>query len=139
MYNLERFVEAQTYDYQIALQEIQTGRKQSHWMWYIFPQMNGLGRSSMAQYYAVQSAEEARAYLAHPVLGKRLLEISDALLGLSTSDAQEVFGYIDSQKLRSSMTLFDQVSHHPTFEQVLNKFFDGKPDQKTLSILAEEK
>lgn len=135
MYDLERFVKAQEHDYQVALQEVQAGCKRSHWMWYLFPQIKGLGRSETAQYYAIQSAEEAKAYLAHPILGKRLQEISVALLGLPTSDAQTVFGYTDSLKLRSSMTLFYQVSHYFVFERVLKKFFSGELDQKTISIL----
>lgn len=104
-------------------------------MWYIFPQIKGLGRSETAQYYAIQSAEEAKAYLEHPVLGKRLQEISIALLGLPTSDAQTVFSYTDSLKLRSSMTLFYQVSKYFVFKCVLEKFFDGELDRLTVSIL----
>lgn len=137
MFDLERFVTAQARDYEIALQEVQAGCKRSHWMWYIFPQIQGLGRSETAQYYAIQSAEEAKAYLAHPILGKRLQEISIALLGLPTSNAQTVFGYTDSLKLRSSMTLFYQVSHYFVFERVLKKFFGGELDKNTISILEE--
>lgn len=137
MFDLERFVTAQARDYEIALQEVQAGCKRSHWMWYIFPQIKGLGRSETAQYYAIQSAEEATAYLAHPILGKRLQEISIALLGLPTSNAQTVFGYTDSLKLRSSMTLFYQVSHYFVFERVLKKFFGGELDKNTISILEE--
>mgnify|MGYP002734901318 FL=1 len=137
MFDLERFVTAQERDYEIALQEVQAGCKRSHWMWYIFPQIKGLGRSETAQYYAIQSAEEATAYLAHPILGKRLQEISIALLGLPTSNAQTVFGYTDSLKLRSSMTLFYQVSHYFVFERVLKKFFGGELDKNTISILEE--
>lgn len=137
MFDLERFVTAQARDYEIALQEVQAGCKRSHWMWYIFPQIQGLGRSETAQYYAIQSAEEAKAYLAHPIWGKRLQEISIALLGLPTSNAQTVFGYTDSLKLRSSMTLFYQVSHYFVFERVLKKFFGGELDKNTISILEE--
>ena len=135
MYDLDRFVTAQERRYAFALQEIRDGRKQGHWMWYIFPQMKGLGYSEKSQYYGIESAEEAKAYLAHPVLGKRLQEISIALLGLPTSDPQTVFGYTDSLKLRSSMTLFYQVSHFIVSERVLKKFFGGELDQKTISIL----
>lgn len=135
MFDLERFVTAQERDYEIALREVRAGCKRSHWMWYIFPQIQGLGRSETAQYYAIQSAEEAESYLAHPILGMRLQEISITLLGLATSDPQEVFGYTDSLKLRSSMTLFYQVSHYFVFERVLKKFFGGELDQKTISIL----
>lgn len=137
MFDLERFVTAQARDYEIALREVRTGCKRSHWMWYIFPQIQGLGRSETAQYYAIQSAEEAKAYLAHPILGMRLQEISIALLGLATSDPQAVFGYTDSLKLRSSMTLFYQVSHYFVFERVLKKFFGGELDKNTISILEE--
>lgn len=137
MFDLERFVTAQARDYEIALQEVQAGCKRSHWMWYIFPQIQGLGRSETAQHYAIQSAEEAKAYLAHPILGMRLQEISIALLGLATSDPQAVFGYTDSLKLRSSMTLFYQVSHYFVFERVLKKFFGGELDKNTISILEE--
>ena len=137
MYDLERFVTAQEHDYEIALREVQEGFKRSHWMWYIFPQIRGLGHSETAQFYAIQNAEEAKAYLAHPVLGKRLQEISIALLGLSTSDPQAVFGYTDSMKLRSCMTLFYQVSRYFVFDRVLKKFFGGELDQNTLSILEQ--
>lgn len=137
MFDLERFVTAQARDYEIALREVRAGCKRSHWMWYIFPQIQGLGRSETAQYYAIQSAEEAKAYLAHPILGMRLQEISIALLGLATSDPQAVFGYTDSLKLRSSMTLFYQVSHYFVFERVLKKFFGGELDKNTISILEE--
>lgn len=135
MYDLERFVKAQESHYEIALQEVQAGCKRSHWMWYIFPQIKGLGHSEKAQYYTIQSEEEAEAYLAHPILGKRLQEISIALLGLPTSDAKTVFGHTDCLKLRSSMTLFYQVSHYFVFERILKKFFGGELDQKTISIL----
>ena len=137
MLDLERFVTAQERDYEIALREVQDGCKRSHWMWYIFPQIKGLGHSKTAQYYAIQNAEEAAAYLTHPILGKHLQEMCIALLGLPTSDAQKVFGYTDSLKLRSSMTLFYHVSHYFVFKRVLNKFFDGELDQKTISILEE--
>ena len=137
MYNLNRFVTAQERDYEIALREIREGCKRSHWMWYIFPQIRGLGFSETAQYYAIQSADEAKAYLAHPVLGKRLQEISIVLLGLSTSDPRAVFGHTDSMKLRSSMTLFYQLSHYFVFKRVLDKFFGGELDRNTLSILEQ--
>jgi Uncharacterized conserved protein len=107
---LERFVKAQEQSYGQALQEIQNGRKRSHWMWYIFPQIQGLGHSPTAQYYAVRDQAEAKAYMAHPVLGSRLLEISKELLRLKSSNAREVFGSPDDMKLKSSMTLFETVS-----------------------------
>ena len=137
-YDLERFVTAQERTYERALQEIRKGCKQGHWMWYIFPQIKGLGHSEKSQYYAIQSPEEAKAYLEHPVLGKRLQEISIVLLGLPTSDAQEVFGQTDSLKLCSCMTLFYQVSHFMVFGRVLKKFYCGELDPKTLSILEGE-
>lgn len=137
MYDLERFVAAQERVYETALQEVRNGCKLGHWMWYIFPQIKGLGYSEKAQYYAIQSVEEAEAYLEHPILGKRLQEISIALLGVPTSDPQTIFGYTDSLKLRSSMTLFYQASHYFVFERVLKKFFGGESDQKTISILEE--
>jgi len=132
---LDRFIKAQEMDYEIALSEIKSGRKRSHWMWYIFPQMKGLGFSSTAQYYAIQNKKEAEEYLAHPVLGKRLLEISEALLEIKSNDAGRVMGYPDDMKLRSSMTLFYLVSGEDIFKKVLDKFFDGKIDKKTEELL----
>ena len=132
---LERFLKAQELDYDIALSEMRAERKRSHWMWYIFPQIKGLGFSSTAQYYAIQSKQEAEEYLAHPVLGKRLLEISEALLENKSSDASKVMGYPDDMKLKSSMTLFYLVSGDDIFKKVLDKFFDGKIDKKTEELL----
>lgn len=135
--SLERFVKAQEGSYEIALNEIKHGRKRSHWMWYIFPQIKGLGYSSTAQYYAIQDKKEAENYLKHPVLSKRLMEISEELLRLDSNNASEVFGYPDDMKLKSSMTLFSLVSEQEIFEKVLDKFFDGKIDGKTVEILKE--
>ena len=132
---LDRFIKAQETDYAIALSEIKRGRKRSHWMWYIFPQIKGLGFSSTAQYYAIQNKKETEDYLAHPVLGKRLLEISEALLEIENNDAGRVFGYPDDMKLKSSMTLFYLVSGNDIFKKVLDKFFDGKIDKRTESLL----
>lgn len=132
---LERFIKAQEMEYAIALSEIKNGRKQSHWMWYIFPQYKGLGFSPTAQYYAIQSKKEAEEYLAHPVLGKHLIEISEALLKIKSNDASRVMGYPDDLKLRSSMTLFYLVSDDEIFKKVLDKFFDGKIDKKTEELL----
>lgn len=132
---LERFIKAQEIDYPIALSEMRAGRKRSHWMWYIFPQIKGLGFSSTAQYYAIQSKKEAEEYLAHPVLGKRLHEISEALLEIKSSDASRVMGYPDDMKLKSSMTLFYLVSGDEIFKKVLEKFFDGEIDKKTEKLL----
>ena len=134
--NLQRFLDAQATDYAPALAEIKNGRKRSHWMWYIFPQIQGLGFSSISQRYAIQDAAEAAAYLQHPVLGARLLEISQALLGLAGSNATGIMGSPDDLKLRSSMTLFGAVpGASPVFQQVLDKFFGGKPDGQTLRLL----
>ena len=139
MYDLERFYEAQEYDYETALSKIRNGRKESHWMWYIFPQVSGLGRSTMAEYYAIRSREEAKAYIEEPVLGKRLIEISQALLQVDSDDAEEVMGWPDNLKLRSCMTLFAEVApEQPVFRSVLEKFYDGEMDGKTLDILLQQ-
>ena len=136
MYDLERFYKAQEYDYETALSEIRNGRKKSHWMWYIFPQVTGLGRSAMAEYYAIGSKEEAKAYIGDPVLGKRLIEISQALLQVSSDNAEEVMGWPDNLKFRSCMTLFAETAPgQPVFKKVLDKFYGGKMDGKTLDIL----
>ena len=134
-YTLNRFLTAQERSYDAALAEIKAGRKRTHWMWYIFPQIAGLGMSSTAQYYSIQDRLEAEEYMEHPVLGARLLEISRALLTLESSDATAVMGYPDDLKLRSCMTLFAQVSDDPVFEAVLDKFFSGRPDSRTLALL----
>ena len=133
---LERFVKAQKYDYDTALREIRSGRKRSHWMWYIFPQLQGLGYSSTAQYYGIRDLEEAQDYMEHPVLGPRLVEISEALLVLDTSDASAVMGYPDDLKLRSSMTLFELAAPgQPVFSRVLEKYYSGHRDRHTLELL----
>ncbi|MBQ8590918.1 MAG: DUF1810 domain-containing protein [Firmicutes bacterium] len=132
---LERFLEAQERSYKTALSEIRYGQKMSHWMWYIFPQLKGLGYSSTAKYYGIEGREEAEAYLAHPVLGQRLREISGELLKLESCDAGYVMGYPDDLKLKSSMTLFLEVGGETVFQQVLDKFFDGEKDRKTLELL----
>lgn len=135
---LERFVNAQQEAYPRALAEIRAGRKESHWMWYIFPQIHGLGHSFHAAYYAIRNRREAESYLAHPVLGPRLVEISSALLMLDTCDAREILEYPDDLKLHSCMTLFYDVSGNPVFQNVLDKFYGGKPDPLTLSCLDQE-
>lgn len=133
--SLERFVLAQRDSYPVALQEIKNGMKMSHWMWYIFPQISGLGHSSLATYYAISDLDEARAYLSDIVLGNRLKEISNELLKLETNEPVLVFGKIDSLKLNSSMTLFDYVSDgEDVFQRVLDKFYDGRKDELTLNI-----
>ena len=133
--SLERFLVAQEHSYDTALREIRAGHKRSHWMWYIFPQITGLGMSYTAQLYAIADIDEARQYIAHPLLGARLTEISRALLTLDSSDATAVMGYPDDLKLRSCMTLFAQVSDDPVFTAVLDKFYGGRADTRTLSIL----
>ena len=136
MADLSRFLKAQQYDYDQALKEIRSGRKRSHWMWYIFPQIQGLGFSSTAQYYAIRDLDEAKEYLAHPVLGARLKEISSALLELEGLSASEIFGYPDDLKLRSSMTLFRLADLDcDLFEKVLEKYYDGRPDERTVQIV----
>ena len=133
---LDRFLDAQRGDYAAALAEVRRGRKTSHWMWYIFPQIAGLGQSSTARYYSIRDLEEAREYYAHPVLGQRLREISSALLELRGSDPVAVFGGIDSMKLKSSMTLFAVAApDDPLFQQVLDKYYGGEQDALTLRIL----
>ena len=135
-FNLSRFVEAQRRDYAIALDELTQGKKYSHWMWYIFPQIEGLGRSHIAQKYAIRNAEEARAYLAHPILGVRLVECCEVLLGLGSSyTASEIFGYPDDLKLKSSMTLFASISEEGSvFHQIIEHYFAGEFDQKTIDL-----
>ncbi|MBB3674307.1 DUF1810 domain-containing protein [Modestobacter versicolor] len=135
--DLQRFVEAQEDGtYEQALAELRAGRKRSHWMWFVFPQVAGLGRSAMAQRYAIDGAAEARAYLAHPVLGPRLRACAEALTGLDGADPVAVLGGIDAQKLRSSMTLFAAVApDEPVFAAVLDQYFGGARDEATTSRL----
>jgi uncharacterized protein (DUF1810 family) len=129
-------VRAQEGTYERALSEIRSGQKQSHWMWYVFPQFDGLGWSATSRRYAIKSLDEARAYLAHPVLGPRLVECAEALLSLQDLTANDVFGYPDDLKLRSSATLFAQVSSNGSvFHRILDKYFDGKPDRETLRLI----
>lgn len=135
-HNLARFVEAQNSSYHTALSEIKNGRKQSHWMWYIFPQVQGLGFSETSKYYAIRDLAEAQAYLSHPVLGPRLSALCHELLQLPGNNANQIFGSPDDQKLHSSMTLFASIQNpDPVFELVLQKFFSGKRDARTLDIL----
>ena len=134
-YDLSRFHKAQKGSYETALAEIRAGRKRSHWIWYIFPQIQGLGYSSTAQYYAIEDLGEAKAYLADPVLRERLLEISNALLALDSCDPTDVMGYPDDLKLRSSMTLFSLADPECTvFRDVLEKFYDGREDPRTIAL-----
>jgi uncharacterized protein (DUF1810 family) len=134
-FDLERFVTAQRGTYEGALAELRAGRKRGHWMWFVFPQIAGLGHSSTAQHYAISGLDEARAYLAHPVLGPHLVEAAQALLDLPGDDPVAVVGSVDALKLRSSMTLFAQASDEPAFRQVLDRFYDGSEDDATLSRL----
>lgn len=134
--DLERFVLAQDETYDRALHELRAGRKTSHWMWWVFPQVAGLGLSSTSQVYAIADVDEARAYLAHEVLGLRLLECCRALLDLEDVSAERVLGGIDAIKLRSSMTLFAQADpDEPLFTEVLSRFFDGEQDERTVRLL----
>ena len=136
MNNLKRFLNAQAVDYETALREIRAGRKDSHWIWYIFPQLKELGTSSTARDYGIRDLDEARAYLADPVLCSRLLEISGALLDLPGSDPRAVMGHPYDLKLRSSMTLFAAADpEQKVFQQVLDKYYNGIPDPLTLELL----
>ncbi|MBS0260655.1 MAG: DUF1810 domain-containing protein [Planctomycetes bacterium] len=135
-FQLERFVAAQNTNYDEALAELQQGRKRTHWMWYIFPQFDGLGHSSTARYYAIKSLAEARAYLAHPILGPRLLECASAVLQVSGRTASEIFGFPDDLKLHSSATLFAAVSPADSvFSRLLQKYFKGSRDEKTSQLI----
>ena len=135
-YDLGRFVRAQQGDYERALAEIRSGRKRSHWMWYIFPQLQGLGFSATSRRYAIKSLDEAKAYLTHPVLGPRLIACCEAALGVTGRSALQVFGAPDDMKLRSSATLFERVAPvGSVFEQVLEKYFGAERDQVTLRLL----
>lgn len=134
-YSLDRFVEAQTLSYTTALAEIRRGAKRSHWMWYIFPQIAGLGRSSTARHFAIRSADEARAFLDHPVLGTRYRECVSALQDLPTSDPVAVFGEVDAMKLKSSLTLFEHVRPATLFAAAIDRWFGGERDTATLRLL----
>ena len=138
-YDLSRFLRAQKEDYETALAEIRAGRKRSHWIWYIFPQLKGLGFSTMADYYGIDGIGEAEAYMKDPVLAARLVEISEALLTLKSSDPGAVMGYPDDMKLRSCMTLFHAAAPEmAVFPKVLEKFFGGREDEITLRLLNRE-
>jgi uncharacterized protein (DUF1810 family) len=136
-HHLERFVSAQRGTYEIALEELRRGAKRSHWMWFVFPQVAGLGSSPMAAQYAIKSRAEAEAYLAHPVLGPRLLECVDALRRVTGKSAEEIMGKPDDLKLKSSMTLFAAISPPDSpFHALLTQYFAGKPDPRTIEFLA---
>ena len=135
-FDLQRFVDAQSQTYDQALAELRNGEKRTHWMWFVFPQLTGLGRSGMAQRFAISGLEEARAYVGHPTLGRRLVESARALTDLDTADPLAVFGPVDAEKLRSSMTLFARAApDQPVFRQVLDHYFDGAEDEATTSRL----
>ena len=138
MNDLKRFLDAQANDFERALAEIKRGRKQSHWMWYIFPQIAGLDSSETSRFYAVKTKVEAELYLAHPVLGARLIEISEALLEIEGKTANQIFGSPDDVKLKSSMTLFGSLKNsHPIFQRVLAKYFNGTKDRRTLDLIGD--
>jgi uncharacterized protein (DUF1810 family) len=134
---IERYLKAHDQYYDIALNEIATGQKKTHWMWFIFPQIAGLGRSATAKYYEIQNIDEAKAYWGHPVLSSHLIEITQAFLD-SGKDPHSVFGYIDSLKLRSCMTLFWEISKEPIFREVIQKYYGGGLDGFTLAAFTTE-
>ncbi len=136
-HDLNRFVRAQEDDYATALSEVKSGRKRSHWMWYIFPQFEGLGFSLTSRRYAIKTLDEAQAYLAHPVLGSRLVECAEAVLSVEGRSAHQIFGSPDDMKLKSCATLFARVSPGDSvFERLLDKYFAGERDERTISLLA---
>ena len=136
-YNLTRFLKAQGSVYEHALAEIRAGRKRSHWMWYVFPQIEGLGHSPTSVHYAIRGIEEAAAYLAHPILGPRLIESGEAVLQLEGRSALEIFGSPDDMKLRSSATLFAAVSPEGSvFHQIIDKYFGGEQDVRTIELMS---
>jgi len=135
-YDLDRFVRAQSSVYDQALAELQSGQKRTHWMWFIFPQIEGLGHSSTSVHYAIKSLEEARAYLQHPLLGPRLIECAEAVLAVEGRSISDIFGYPDDLKLGSSMTLFAlAVGPQSVFARVLDKYFQGQRDERTIQLL----
>lgn len=134
--NLDRFLTAQESIFDQALAELRRGRKESHWMWFVFPQIAGLGSSPTARAFAIRDRAEARAYLAHPILGSRIHECCQALLGIEGRSANEILGFPDDLKLLSSMTLFSLVSKPPSvFDSVIQRYYSGEPDQRTLALL----
>lgn len=136
MYDIDRFIEAQEYDYETALTEIKNGKKESHWIWYIFPQLRGLGYSEYSEYYGIDGYDEAVLYLENETLRERLIEISNALLELDENDPVKILGCIDAKKVSSSMTLFAAVDpDEEVFREVLNKYYNGDRDSRTLDML----
>ena len=135
-YNIERFIKIQKEDYAMALKEIKNGRKRNHWMWYIFPQIKGLGTSAMAQYYGLENLEEAKEYYNNDYLRKNLLEITKALLSLDNTNIESILGYPDNLKLLSCMTLFEIVDKNENvFSQILDKYYNGKRDTNTIHLI----
>lgn len=139
MYDLDRFVKAQEKMYDIALNEIKNGKKISHFMWYIFPQLKGLGYSDISNYYGISGLEEAKEYLEDEILGNRLYNITLELLKINEDDPINIFGNVDALKLKSSMTLFDIVSDDEIFYDVLKKYYGGKKDERTIALLGKKK
>lgn len=135
MNDLNRFIEAQERDYEIALREIKEGHKRSHWIWYIFPQLDSLGHSYMAKYYGIKDENEAKEYINNEYLKNHLLEISNELLKLKSKNISDIMGYPDDLKLKSCMTLFDYVSSYDVFDKVLSKYYNGLRDEVTLNLL----
>ncbi len=137
--SLDRFIKGHNMDYETALSEIKAGRKCSHWIWYIFPQIHGLGMSRTSEIYTIESLEEAKDYMGNELLKAHMLEICNALLDLDESDPTEVMGYLDDLKLRSSMTLFAEATQeYDVFQKVLDKYYGGEKDKRTLEILSRE-
>jgi uncharacterized protein (DUF1810 family) len=137
MHQLDRFLTAQAHTYEVALAQIRAGRKTSHWIWYIFPQMAGLGQSYYSKFYGIRSIDEAREYLEHDILGTRLREITLALLSHEGLSAYDILGDIDSKKVRSCMTLFDAVSPDDIFNSVLEKYYSGRRCRSTLAMISK--
>lgn len=135
--NLKRFIEAQENNYQDAVMEVRSGKKKTHWMWYIFPQISGLGSSEISKFYAIKDLQEAQLFLQHPILGQRLIDISKVLSEIKDKSAHEIFGSPDDLKLKSCMTLFSSLKNaHPIFQRIIDQFFDGNKDDKTLQIIS---
>ena len=138
--SLSIFLEAQQNIYPQVVKELESGKKTTHWMWFIFPQIDGLGHSSKAKYYSIKTIEEAKEYLMHPILGKRLLECTNIIAEIENKTADEIFGYIDTIKLRSCITLFKFIApEQKVFNDILKKYFNGEQDEQTLSILQRMK
>lgn len=138
--DLTRFLDAQNKLYLTAYSELKKGKKETHWMWFIFPQIKGLGKSTIAKYYAIADPEEAKAYLSHPILSKHLIEIAQLLLQYKTKSIEAILGELDARKLRSSLSLFSQVENtNPIFQELLDTFYAGHPDPITLTIVEESK